>query len=531
MSLVTSLNELIRAGFAGIWIDSQEHPDAIAELAALARRERWQLVCWNIERGLHGGETSAASGGEVADPLAAVRASWSLAGAALAAPDHQATQDTEAAQDATSILVLENFHRFLGSAEVVQALAHAVSLGKTQRTFLVILSPVVTLPVELEKLFVVVEHPRPDAAQLEEIARGIASEAGELPDGPALRQLLDASAGLTRYEAENAYSLSLVRHGRLEPAAIWELKTQSLRQGGLLSLYRGAADFAALGGLAALKAFTRRALRCGGSGQVGAGPGGSGPSTSCLARPRGVLLLSPPGCGKSEFCKALGAEVGRPVLLLDVGSLMGSLVGQSEERTRQALRTIDAMAPCIVMIDEIEKAFAGVGGGSSGDSGVSSRMFGTFLSWLADHQSDVFVVCTANDVSRLPPEFARAERFDGVFFLDLPDRDQKDAIWAIYLAQFGLDLQQRRPADEQWTGAEIRACCRLAALLDLPLVQAAQNVVPIAVTSGEAVQRLRGWASGRCLSADAPGLYRFSGSPAAAAGGQRRKVNRDPSVN
>jgi SpoVK/Ycf46/Vps4 family AAA+-type ATPase len=191
------------------------------------------------------------------------------------------------------------------------------------------------------------------------------------------------------------------------------------------------------------------------------------------------------------------------------------------------------MAPCIVMIDEVEKAFAGVGGGSGGDSGVSSRMFGTFLSWLADHQSDVFVVCTANDVSRLPPEFARAERFDGVFFLDLPDRAQKDAIWAIYLAQFRLDPQQRRPADEQWTGAEIRACCRLAALLDLPLVQAAQNVVPIAVTSAEAVQRLRDWASGRCLSADAPGIYRHAGSPAAgpATSGQRRKVNRDPSVN
>jgi SpoVK/Ycf46/Vps4 family AAA+-type ATPase len=180
------------------------------------------------------------------------------------------------------------------------------------------------------------------------------------------------------------------------------------------------------------------------------------------------------------------------------------------------------------MIDEIEKAFAGVGG-SPGDSGVSSRMFGTFLSWLADHQSDVFVVCTANDVSRLPPEFARAERFDGVFFLDLPDRGQKDAIWGIYLTRFGLDPEQRLPADEQWTGAEIRACCRLAALLDLPLVQAAQNVVPIAVTSGEAVQRLRGWASGRCLSADAPGIYRHAGPPAAA--GQRRKVNRDPSVN
>ncbi len=134
--------------------------------------------------------------------------------------------------------------------------------------------------------------------------------------------------------------------------------------------------------------------------------------------PRGVLLLSPPGCGKSQFCKALGREVNRPVLILDVGSLMGSLVGQSEERTRQALRIIDAMAPCVLMIDEVEKAFSGVNG--SGDSGVSSRMFGTFLSWLNDHTSDVFVVCTSNDMSKLPPEFGRSERFDGIFFLDLP---------------------------------------------------------------------------------------------------------------
>jgi SpoVK/Ycf46/Vps4 family AAA+-type ATPase len=159
---------------------------------------------------------------------------------------------------------------------------------------------------------------------------------------------------------------------------------------------------------------------------------------------------------------------------------------------------------------------------------VSSRMFGSFLSWLNDHESDVFVVCTANDVARLPPEFARAERFDGVFFLDLPDRQQKDAIWQLYLEQFDLDREQRRPEDEQWTGAEIRSCCRLAALLDLPLVQAAQNVVPVAVTSGESVERLRTWASGRCLSADQPGIYRHEKTPTSA---PRRKVNRDPSVN
>ena len=137
------------------------------------------------------------------------------------------------------------------------------------------------------------------------------------------------------------------------------------------------------------------------------------------------MLLSCLGSGKSQFCKCLGNEVGRPVLMLDVGSLMGSLVGQSEERTRQALQTVDTMAPCVLMIDEVEKAFAGASGGGSSDSGVSSRMMGpfltAFLTWLNDHESDVFVVCTANDVQKLPTDFSRAERFDGVFFIDLPE--------------------------------------------------------------------------------------------------------------
>jgi SpoVK/Ycf46/Vps4 family AAA+-type ATPase len=177
------------------------------------------------------------------------------------------------------------------------------------------------------------------------------------------------------------------------------------------------------------------------------------------------------------------------------------------------------------MIDELEKAFAGVNGSS--DSGVTSRMFGTFLSWLNDRQSDVFVVCTSNDISKLPPEFGRSERFDGVFFIDLPDRQEKDAIWRLYLGQFEIDLDQRLPEDADWTGAEIKACCRLSALLDVPLVQAAQNVVPVAVTAAESVQRLRQWASGRCLSANQPGIYRCAGVKA----GSRRKVSRDSSMN
>jgi len=494
LNIRTRLTEYVRACFTGIWIESHEHQEALTEIAELCRDEQWQLATWDIDSGLSvpgqsDQETSSS------DPLAAIRAVN-----ALATPD------------GTAILVLQNFHRFIQSAEVTQALSRQIIAGKQNRTIVVVLSPVVQIPTELEKMFVVVEHDLPDREQLEEIARGIATEAEELPEGNELQTVLDAAAGLTRMEAENAFSLSLVRQGRITADTVWELKTQTLKKSGLLSLHRGKEDFSSMGGLSALKAFCKRALLQ---------PSRDNP----MKRPRGVLLLSPPGCGKSQFCKALGKEVGRPVLMLDVGTLMGSLVGQSEERTRQALHVIDAMAPCVAMIDEVEKAFSGMNG--NGDSGVSSRMFGTFLSWLADHQSDVFVVCTANDVSKLPPEFGRSERFDGIFFLDLPSREEKAAIWDLYLTQFEINRDQRLPEDDNWTGAEVKSCCRLAALLDLPLVQAAQNVVPVAVTAAEKVSQLQSWASGRCLSANQPGIYQKAQKKPRS----RRSLSRDTSKN
>jgi SpoVK/Ycf46/Vps4 family AAA+-type ATPase len=135
---------------------------------------------------------------------------------------------------------------------------------------------------------------------------------------------------------------------------------------------------------------------------------------------------------------------------------------------------------------------------------------------------------TANDISRLPPEFLRAGRLNAIFFVDLPGRLQKDAIWGIYLGKFEIDPGQRRPADADWTGDEIRTCCETASLLEIPLLEAAQYIVPVAVTAGESIERLRTWAGGRCLSAERPGLY-TRGSDVAGKSG--RKVNRDPSAN
>jgi hypothetical protein len=496
MPLAERLTEYVQACFTGIWIQSHEHDDALAEMARLAHREQWRLATWDIDRGLRLASDSARTGTEVGagDPLAAIRALNALG-----------------SDDGTALMVLVNFHRFLNAAEVVQALAHQISQGKQNRTFVVILSPIVQLPVELEKLFVVVEHELPSREQLAEIARGVGSEPGELPD-QAAESVLDAAAGLTRYEAENAFALSLVRHRRIEPRVVFELKSQMLKKSGLLTLYEGSETFADLGGLEALKTFCLRSLR----------PAHKERTTG----PRGVLLLSPPGCGKSAFAKSLGNETGRPTLVLDVGGLLGSLVGQSEQNVRQALKIADAMEPAVLFCDELEKALSGHN--AQGDSGVSSRLFGTLLTWLNDHKSDVYFVGTSNDISRLPPEFARAERFDGVFMVDLPGPKERELIWRMYIEKFSLPANQKYPNDTDWTGAEIRSCCRLAALLDVPLVGAAKNVVPVAITAGESVERLRNWAAGRCLSADRPGVYTRGSTTAIRPG---RRVNRDPSNN
>ena len=202
-----------------------------------------------------------------------------------------------------------------------------------------------------------------------------------------------------------------------------------------------------------------------------------------------------------------------------------ALVGQTEANIRQALRIVDAMAPCVLFCDEIEKGLAGVASSGQSDSGVSARLFGSLLTWLSDHQSDAFFVGTSNDVSKLPPEFSRAERFDGVFFLDLPGSGEKARIWQMYTEQFKL-RSQAKPRDADWTGAEIRSCCRLAALLDISLTEAAQHVVPVAVTAAESVEKLRTWASGRCLSASLPGIYQRNGGSGEQLSPTGRKVSR-----
>jgi hypothetical protein len=507
MSLSQRLGEYVAAAFTGIWIQSHEHPDALAEIGRLCHDRKWSSAVWDVDRGLQitgGSSTAAGNTNTATDPVAAIRSINTLA-------------PGKDQPEGSALLVLPNFHRFMQSTEIIQALAHQIHSGKLNRTFIVILSPIVQIPVELEKHFVVVEHELPDKQQLQKIAQGVATEAGELPTGADLTRLLDAASGLTRYEAEGAFSLSLVREGKVKPETVWELKSQTLKKSGLLNLHRGVERFEQLGGLESLKRFCTRVLASNRTADT---------TTVTPAKPRGILLLGVPGTGKSAFAKALGNEMGRPTLALDVGSLLGGLVGSTEQNTRQALRIADAMSPCILFVDEIEKALSGAASSGSTDSGVSARLFGSLPTWLSDHTSDVFFIGTCNDISRLPPEFSRAERFDGVFFMDLPSSADKQPIWGQYLKLFQIP-KQALPKDQDWTGAEIKSCCRLAALLDVSLAEAARHVVPVAVTAAESVEKLRAWASGRCLSASNPGIYTRNTEMPPTVG---RKVNR-PSSN
>lgn len=412
--------------------------------------------------------------------------------------------DTVGVRGAKFYLVLNNFHRpeMSNSIRAIQAIQNIVMDGRrpssTNTTYGVItVAPVDKVNDDVSRYTSLITHSLPNHEQLRQLAIEVAGDELIKELDPAVLQAsVEAAGGLTTMEAENAFALSVVRTRQLTPSVIWDAKTQIITGGGLLTVHRGNDKLSDLGGLDQLKKLAKRALKR--------------RNPDPKKRAKGVLLLSPPGCGKSQFAKSLGDEVNRPTIILDIGALMGGIVGQTEANARRAFRTIDAMAPCIVLIDEIEKALAGADGGESSgrsDGGVSSRLLGTFLTWLNDHTSDVFVVATCNSSESLPLALTRAERFDATYFVDLPTAAQRDEIWKICLRQFDLPQDSKRPRDDQWTGAEIRACCRMAAVLECSVEHAAAFVMPITATGGESIDALRKWASGKVLDANKAGTY------------------------
>ena len=490
--------EYVKAGFAGIWIRSQEHEDAIAALAQMAKDNDWAIGHWDIDVGLKGNTAIASqrtTGGDDVwygkKPLPLIKDLPKIA---------------RQADKKRTLIILKNFHRkeLIENTQIIQALQNSITEGKAaeQGWYIIILSPETCIPIELEVDFVVVDHELPTKEQLWGLANDLANE-GELPtteDGKLM--MLEAAAGMTHRGAENAFSLSIIKKKPFDPGIIWDLKAQALKKKGLLGLAKCNSGFEGLGGLDQWKKFSLKLL--------------NKRTDNPMLYPKGQLLLGVPGGGKSAAVTALGYETGRRVLTMSMGSLRGKFQGETENNVISALQIADAMAPCILFVDEIEKALSGTESSGATDGGATMRVFGTLLTWLNDHESDVFFVGTCNNISALPPEFTRAERFDGIFFFDLPSFEERKVIWDIHLTAYQLKTAKAKvPANflnmsEDWTGAEIKTCCRLAAMMGMPIEESALNVVPVFKTAESRLKDLRKWASGRCLSASNPGLFQES---------------------
>ena len=380
---------------------------------------------------------------------------------------------------------------------------------------IIIISPSSDVPPELANHATVIEWSLPDR---EEIARILDAAINGLPDeikasaapNGTRDAAIDAAVGLSGEEAAACYARSLVQLRRIDPATVAREKKRVIARERVLEWYDplpGGLD--AVGGLDVLKGWlvSRKQAYSPAARAYG------------LPAPRGVLLAGPPGTGKSMTARAIATAWGVPLLKLDLGSLKSKYVGESEASIRRALRVVEAIGRCVVLVDEIEKALAGATQGAA-DGGVSADALGAILGWMQDRTGDGFVVATTNDPGALPPELMRRGRFDQVFWLDLPNHAERAEILKASLRAHGRDPKDDlwgydvASATEGYTGSEIAALVPDALftafadgarpLTAQDLLDATKAIVPLSKTSAEKIERLRQWAAGRARPATTP---------------------------
>ncbi len=333
-------------------------------------------------------------------------------------------------------------------------------------------------------------------------------------DSDEEERLAKAALGLTLQEAENAFARAMVQDGRLDIAdleVIFEEKRQVIKKTEILEFVKSDLDMEDVGGLENLKRWLEKrnnswldsAQRYG------------------LPAPKGALITGVPGCGKSLTAKCMSSMWQLPLLRLDVGKIFSGIVGSSEENIRTAIKTAEAISPSILWIDEIEKGFGGAG--SAGDSGTSTRVFGTFLTWMQEKTKPVFVIATANNIQALPAELLRKGRFDEIFFVDLPTLKERTDIFRLHMEKRLVDpgvvsefkvtdevLEMLADISEGFTGAEIEQVV-ISGLFEAfaenrsiqleDFVRSIQNTVPLSVTQAEQIRSIRDWANVRAVAA------------------------------
>ncbi len=505
--LAQDIEAYVRARAPLLWLVTWEEDRVLRDLEAVAARLGRPCRVWTETQGLRtAGQAEHTEDRRVREPAAVL-------GRALR-------------DEGAGLFVLVDFHPYVEQPPIrrlLRDLAHA--LVTTQRT-VVLVSPRLALPLELQKEVTVVDVPLPSYAELDrhlDAIRGHLEAAGGVVrlDRRDRDELVRSAQGMTLAELEQTLALAVVKSGAVDrqviPLVLQE-KEQIVRKSTVLEHVRWDRGLEALGGLDQLKAFLRARREAFGEEARAFG----------LPAPRGICLIGVQGCGKSLAAKAVACYYRLPLIRFDVGRVFAGVVGRSEENVRAALRLAESLAPCVLWIDELEKSLAGAHSSSASDAGTTARVISTILTWLQERQGPgVYVVATANDITRLPPELLRKGRFDEIFFVDLPEGGEREEILAIHLARRerppeDFDLPAVARATDGFSGAELEevviaglyeAFAGRRPLETADLLAAAAQTVPLSATLAEHVLAIRAWAEGRARRASTP---RRAGGGAAA---------------
>lgn len=399
-----------------------------------------------------------------------------------------------------TVLILKNLHWFIiqqgqTNAELTQFIQDRLATyrSKDKRKVIVIVSSASqakSLPPELYREFVPLKLELPGEAELKEVLDATIRVASNNPKFKApteeeQTELVDSMRALTKQEAENGLFYGLVKTGgRLDPVIIRKQKAAYLEGVAGVKYIEYTETFDSLRGYDVVKSFTK--------------------ATASHPDAKGILLLGPPGTGKTHFGKALAGEIKRIMLTFEMAEMSGSLVGENEEKVRKAIESAKAMAPCIVFVDEIEKGLAGIKGGPGGytSDSINKKAMAQFLKFLQDRPKGIYVIATCNDVSSLPPEYVRAERWDTApFFIDLPNEGEREDILEFYRKLYNVKGKLGAKETEGWSGAEIRACCRLANIMGTTIDKTTKFIVPVSKTMEVEIDALRKWKEGRTIDA------------------------------
>ena len=495
------MDVLIRARYSILYVVSWEEDRVERSLREIARKREKHMFTWTITRGMMQ-EGEQKNDPSTADPLRAL---------------DFAMEHKEAA-----LFVLRDFDPFLDDPTVERKLRDVSRSFRASYKTLIIVSPVMCIPPHLEKDITVIDYPLPSQDDLGTLLQGIVDQVSANPniridlDENGRELLVKAALGLTASEAEDAYAKAVVLNGALDPddvEVVLAEKEQIIRKSGILEFYPADERFSSIGGLDCLKdwlskrgkAFSESARQFG------------------LPQPRGVLLLGVQGCGKSLSAKAVASLWHLPLLRLDVGSVFSGVVGSSEQNMWRAMRLSESISPCILWLDELENGFSGTQSSSFSDAGTTSRVFGSFVTWLQEKTEPVFVIATANDITTLPPELMRKGRFDEIFFIDLPSAPERQDIFRIHLSKRerdpeGFDLAALAEASAGFSGSEIEQAV-ISSLYDAfdaerdvtqaDLLAAIEDTVPLSETRREDIEALREWANDRARPASVHAVEEF----------------------